>query len=206
MGYLHAINHSSAASHSPLRGRAEIAAICDILCQGVCHCLVRSEAQVRAPPAPAQERRAPTIGAGAPQPCSQQQWPCTDTPAAIRCCDCRPGADTTLLWSHDGGRTSKKINVSGVQARLPKSVFLQHRTREIQGMGPLESIRAFSDGYQGASIEHSLMDTRNWQKESIEHSLMDPQREGGAKCKAVCAAGNSHAWLARVVKISSHLF
>ena len=35
-----------------------------------------------------------------------------------------------------------------------------------EGMGPQVSIRAFSDGYQG---------------ESIQHSLMDPKREGGAQ-------------------------
>ena len=42
----------------------------------------------------------------------------------------RPGADKTLSWSSDGGSTGKKANVSGVQAREPKSVYLEHRTRE----------------------------------------------------------------------------
>ena len=41
---------------------------------------------------------------------------------------------------------------------------------------------AFSDGYQG---------------ESIEHSLMDPKRgRRGTKCTTVCAAGNIHACFA----------
>ena len=67
---------------------------------------------------------------GSPAP--DRQWPdtVTDPPAVIQRCDGRPGADTTLSWSRDGGRTGKKINVSGVRARVPKSIFQQHRTRE----------------------------------------------------------------------------
>ena len=88
-----------------------------------------------APPAPVPRlRRAPVPRrrrATGPAP-AQAQWPGTDAPAVIRRGDGRPGADTTLSWSHDGGRTSKKINVSGVPARVQKSVFKfpQHRTRE----------------------------------------------------------------------------
>ena len=100
---------------------------------------------------------------GSPAP--DRQWPCTDAPAVIRRGDGRPGADTTLSLSRDGGRTGKKINVSGVPAKVQKKRIAAAQDK---GMGPLVtvSIRAFSDGYQG---------------ESIEHSLMDPEREGGAQ-------------------------
>ena len=100
---------------------------------------------------------------GSPAP--DRQWPGTDAPAVIRCGDGRPGADTTLSLSRDGGRTGKKINVSGVPAKVQKKRIAAAQDK---GMGPLVtvSIRAFSDGYQG---------------ESIEHSLMDPRRERGAQ-------------------------
>ena len=49
---------------------------------------------------------------GSPAP--DLQWPGTDAPAVIRRCDGWPGGDMTWSWSHDGGRTGKKINVSGV--------------------------------------------------------------------------------------------
>ena len=70
---------------------------------------------------------------GSPAP--DRQWPCTDAPAVIRRGDGRPGADTTLSWSRDGGRTGKEITVSGVPARVPKSVFPQHRTTVIGPAG-----------------------------------------------------------------------
>ena len=41
----------------------------------------------------------------------------------------------------------------------PKSKYLEHRLPQNEGMGPLASIRAFSAGYQGESIEHSLKQT-----------------------------------------------
>ena len=76
-----------------------------------------------------------------------------------------------------GNRTKKRARIiSGAQD---------------EGMGSPVSIRAFSDGYQGASIEHPLM---------------DPQRgRRGTKCTTVCAAGNSHACFTRVIEISSRI-
>ena len=70
-----------------------------------------------APPAPAQERRAPTIGAA--------MLPTGSGPAPTRLLLSYDAvtvgcADTMLSWSHDGGRTGKKINVSGVPARVQK--------------------------------------------------------------------------------------
>ena len=75
------------------------------------------------------ERRAPTIGAAL---LPTGSGPAPTRLLVIRRGDCRPGADTTVSWRHDGGRTGKKINVSGVPAREQKSVFKfqQHRSRE----------------------------------------------------------------------------
>ena len=87
------------------------------------------------------------------------------------------GQAPTRLLSHDAetvGRAQTRpcrgAATEGVLARQPVLVaYLQECQKRIstaqdEGMGPLVSIRAFSDGYQG---------------ESIEHSLMDPEREGG---------------------------
>ena len=96
---------------------------------------------------------------GSPAP--DRQWPGTNAPAVIQPGDGRPGADTTLSWSHDEGRTSKKINVSGVPARVqkgiparkPMSASTKRNSEKCisqtldEGMAPL------------ATIEHSLMDT-----------------------------------------------
>ena len=81
-----------------------------------------------APPAPAQERRAPTIQMSI----GAALLPTGSGPAPTRLLSYDAGADTTLSWSHDGGRTGKEINVSGVPASVQKSVFKfpQHRTRE----------------------------------------------------------------------------
>ena len=129
LGYLHVINHSSASSHRPI---AQTCKNCSHQCQGVCYRLVLPVAQVWARQAPAQERRAPTIGAALLPTCS--------------------GPATTRLLSYDAvmvGRAQKRpcrgAATEGVPARK---------------MGPLVSIRAFSDGYHGESIEHSQMDTR----------------------------------------------
>ena len=108
--------------------RYPYATSCSHLCQGVCYCLVLPFAQVRAPQAPAQKRRAPTIG-----------------PALLPTCS---GPAPTRLLSYDAvtrGRTGKKTNVSSVLARVPKSIFPQHRTREWGHWCP---------------SEHSLIDTR----------------------------------------------
>ena len=62
--------------------------------------------------------------------------------------------------------------IVGVQAKKSMSASTKRNSEKRisgaldKGMGPLASTRAFSDGCQG---------------ESIEHSLMDPQREGGAQ-------------------------
>ena len=104
---------------------------------------------------------------GSPAP--DLQWPAgpgTDAPAVIQRGGDRPSADTTLSWSSDRGRTGKEVNVSGVPASQCQSTKKRISAAQDKGMGPLVSIRAFSDGYQG---------------ESIEHSLMDPQGEGGAQ-------------------------
>ena len=57
-------------------------------------------------------------------------------------------------WSSDGWHTGKKTKVSCIPAREPKSVHLEHRTRECGHWCP---------------SEHSLMDTR---RRPSEHSLM----------------------------------
>ena len=138
LGYLHAINHSSAASH---RSIARTLQNCSHLCQGVCYRLVWQVAQVWAPPAQAQERRAPTIGEALLPTGSGPASTCLlsyDTAVMVGRAQTRPcrGAAT------EGG---KKTNVSGVPARVPKSVFPQHRTREWGHWCP---------------SEHSLMNTR----------------------------------------------
>ena len=58
--------------------------------------------------------------------------------------------------------TSKKTNVSFNKTQFRK-VYISNTGR---GNGATGVYQAFSDGYQG---------------ESIEHSLMDPKREGGAQ-------------------------
>ena len=124
-----------------------------------------------APPAPAQERRAPTIGAAL--------LPTGSGPAPTR------------LLSYDAvtvGRAQTRpcrgATTEGVPARKSMSVAYQREYKKAyfrstgrgngatgvhQACSDHESDgyhRAFSDGYQG---------------ESIEHSVMDPEREGGAQ-------------------------
>ena len=87
------------------------------------------------------------------------------------------GPATTRLLSYDAvmvGRAQKRpcrgAATEGVPARKPmsaeyhqlgsKSTKKRISAARDEGMGPLVSIRAFSDGYHGASIEHSQMDTR----------------------------------------------
>ena len=75
----------------------------------------------------------PRCPAGAGPLGRRQRLPSGLAPTRLLSCgDGRPGADTTSSWSHDGGRTGKKINVSGIPARVQKSVFKipQNRTRE----------------------------------------------------------------------------
>ena len=54
--------------------------------------------------------------------------------------------------------------IVGVQAKKPMSASTERNSKkrisgtQDEGMGSLEPIRAFSDGYQSEFIEHSLMD------------------------------------------------
>ena len=127
LGYLYAINHSSAASHRSIAWTGQNRCY---LRQGVRYCLVWQVVQVWAPLAPAQKRRAPTIEA-ALRPTGSGAVPTRGMRLlSIRRGGGRQGAATTLSWSSDGGSTGKKTNISGVPAREPKSVYLEHRTRE----------------------------------------------------------------------------
>ena len=139
LGYLHAIDHSSAASHRSIaRTRQNRSHLCQF---------VRYRRWGR----PARGPSGGGPGAqgahhwGSPPP--DRQWPNIDAPAAvIRRSGCRQGAAATSLWSRDGGRTYlQETNVSCVTARKPKSVYLEHRTRKW--------------GHCRLSA-HSLMDTR----------------------------------------------
>ena len=150
MGYLHAINHFSAASHR------SIARTCQNrchLCQGVRYRLVRPVAQIWAPQAPAKERRAPTIG------------------AALR--PTGSGTAPTRLLSYDAvavgraqTRACRGAATDGIQARKAMSAANRQEYRKAyfrstgRGNGATGVHQACSDGYQGESIEHSLMNTR----------------------------------------------
>ena len=149
LGYLHAINHSSAASH---RFIARMLQNCSHLSK-FCYRPALPFAQVWSAQAPAQEHRVPTIG-----------------PALL---PTGSGQAPTRLLSHDAetvGRAQTRpcrgAATEGVLARQPVLVaYLQECQKRIstaqdEGLGPLVSIRAVSDGYQGASIEHSQMETR----------------------------------------------
>ena len=113
---------------------------------------------------------------GSPAP--DRQWPGTNAPAVIQPGDGRPGADTTLSWSHDGGRTGKKTNVSFNKTQFRK-VYISNTGR---GNGATGDHRAFSDGYRGESIERSLMNPKRGRKST--------------KCTTECAAGTLHACFA----------
>ena len=122
------------------------------------------------------EHRAPTIGAALLLTCS--------------------GPAPTRLLSYNAvtvgleqSRPCRGATTEGVQARKSMSVeYLREYKKAYssfrstgRGNGATGVHRAISDGYQGASIEHSLMDTRERPGESIEHSQMDPtegSREG----------------------------
>ena len=106
---------------------------------------------------------------GSPAP--DLQWPCTNAPAVIRRGDGRPGTDTILSWSSDGGRTGKKFEENQCLLCSCKSTKKRISAAQNQGMGPLVSIRAFSDGYQGASVEHSLMDPPEGRRTLEEHKM-----------------------------------
>ena len=137
LGYLHAINHSSAASH---RFIARMLQNCSHLSK-FCYRPALPFAQVWSAQAPAQEHRVPTIG-----------------PALL---PTGSGQAPTRLLSHDAetvvraqARPCRGAATEGVLARKPmlvaylqsaKSVFPQHRTREWGHWCP---------------SEHSLMDTR----------------------------------------------
>ena len=65
-------------------------------------------------------------------------------------------------------RICRRATTEGVQARKSMSVAYRREYQKAyssfcstgRGIGATGVHRAFSDGYQGASIEHSLMDTR----------------------------------------------
>ena len=103
-------------------------------------------AQVWARQAPAQERRAPTIGAALLQTGSG--------PALTRL------LSYNALRRHDlvvEPRRRAYQQENQCQRRTGKSTKKRISAAQDEGMGPLVSIRAFSDRYQGESIEHSLM-------------------------------------------------
>ena len=136
--------------------------------------LVRPEAQIWAP---APRRRWPRSVGRPPlgQPCSRpaaaRQCGGTNAPAVIQRGDGRQGA----------ARPCRGATTEGVQARKSMSVAYLREYKKAyssfrstgRGNGATGVHRAFSDEYQGASIEHSLMDTRVG---PIEHSQMDPTK------------------------------
>ena len=150
-----------------------------------------------APPAPARERRAPTIGAALLPTCS--------------------GPAPTRLLSYNAvtvGRAQTRpcrgATTEGVPARKSMSVAYRREYQKAyssfrstgRGNGATGVHRAFSNENQGASIKHSLMDTRE-----SPSKFSDGPREGrrSTKCTTVCAARNSHACFARVIEISSRI-
>ena len=157
-GYLHAINHSSAACHRSI-ARTRQNRHC------VRYSLVRPVAQVSTPPVPAQECRAPTIRAAllltgsGPTPMLLLQYHAV----AVG----RRGAQT---------RPCRGAATEGVQARKPMSAaYRQENQKRIsgaqgEGMGPLVSIStaaaAAAAGSQqpwhrhGAGRQRQL--TRHW--------------------------------------------
>ena len=106
-GHVHAINHSSAACHRSIAQTRQNYSICVKV-----FVIVSPTGGVGMGPAGACPGAQGAHHWSSPAP--DQQWLGTAAPAAIlvRRCDCRPGADTTLSWSRDGGITGKEINVS----------------------------------------------------------------------------------------------
>ena len=113
--------------------------------QGVRYRLVRPVAQVWAPPATAQERRAPTIR------------------AALRPTGSGPAQTLLLSYVVAVGRAQTRpcrgAATEGVPARKPMSAAYRQENQKAyfwstgRGNGVTGVHRAFSDGYQGESIE-----------------------------------------------------
>ena len=148
LGYLHAINHFSAASHRSIARTRENRVIDDDNLSS--NPAGGANMGPGAPPAPAQERRAPTIGAAL--------LPIGSGPAPTR------------LLSYDAvmvGRAQTRpchgATTEGVPARKAMSVAYRLEYKKAyfrstgRGNGATGVHRAFSDGYQGESIEHSQM-------------------------------------------------
>ena len=148
LGYLHAINHSGAASHRSIaRKRQNQPSMSRCLLSTTTYRLFLQEAQKWAP-APRLRRcpacAGPRCPAGAGPLGRRQRLPSGLAPTRLLSCgDGRPGADTTSSWSHDGGRTGKKINVSGVPARVQKAYFRSTG----RGNWATGVHQAFSDGF-----------------------------------------------------------
>ena len=102
----------------------------------------------------------------------------------LRCLLCACDRDSQSNYHR---RTSKKTNVSFNKTKLRKAFIWSTGRRN----GATGGHQAFSDGFQGESIKHSLMDP--------------PEGSRSTKCTAVCAAGNSDACFARVIEISSRI-
>ena len=143
--------------------------------QGVRYRLVRPVAHVWAPPAMAQERRAlaPTIS------------------AALR--PTGSGPAQTLLLSYDVvavGRAQTRpchgAATEGVLARKPMSaayrqenqkayIWSTGRGNRVTSVHQTQMIRAFSDGYQRASIEHFLMDPQRGRRGTNAQQYVRPK-------------------------------
>ena len=156
MGYLHAINHSSAASQ---RSIARTRQNCSHLCQGICYRLVLPVAHIWAPQAPAQERRAPTVGAAL-------------LPTGSGLAPTRLLLYNTVTVGRAETRPCRGAATEDVPARKPTSVAYQQEYQNAyfcstgRGNG---AIRAFSDGYLGESIEDSRTEPQSRGKE--EHKM-----------------------------------
>ena len=152
-----------------------------------------------APPAPAQERRAPTLGAAL--------LPTGSGPAPTRLL-----SYDAVMVGRAQTRPCRGSMTEGVQARKSMSVAYRREYKKAyfrstgRGNGATGVHRAFSDGYQGASIEHSLMDTRESPSSILKWTPRGKQEHKMHNTETtVCAAGNSHACFAHVIEISSRI-
>ena len=178
LGYLHAINHSSAASHRSIARRAKIAAIFVKVFVIDDDNLSSSPAGGAnmgpgAPPAPAQERRSPTIGAAllptdsGPAPTRLLSYNAV-TVGRAQTRPCR-GATT------EGVPSRKSMSVAYRREYRDKKAYSSFRSTG-RGNGATGVHRASSDGYQGASIKHSLIYARESPSSILKWT---PQREAG---------------------------
>ena len=122
-------------------------------------------------PAPAQERRAPTIGAAL--------LPTGSGPALTRLLSYE-----AVVVGRAQTQSCRGATTEGVPARKSMSVAYRREYKKAdssfrstgRGNGATGVHRAFSDGDQRASIEHSLMDTRECPSSILKWT---PQREAG---------------------------